>query len=190
MDFRGLRRSVLAFLRPDPLTRSLANRIFGRPSADQFNWVGQHREELALLGVECPQWLPFLKYASRGRHLHPLRQLQRDLEQAGITPGGWASLPDRGIAAMDDAVDFAWICNAHEVIAAYANLLEQMEVSGQPHRVFTALVVSAAAKGMADFDPAVLEGRPTWFWRALWVEFEARATDDDCETLVAELARA
>ncbi|MEO7742108.1 MAG: HIRAN domain-containing protein [Usitatibacter sp.] len=61
VDFEALRECLIAHLVPDPLARSLANRIFSpSPKASEFNWVCERVEALALLAVDAPRMVPYV----------------------------------------------------------------------------------------------------------------------------------
>jgi hypothetical protein len=61
VDFEALRDQLVTHLAPDPLARSLANRIFApSPAAAEFNWVCGRVEALALLAVDAPRMVPYL----------------------------------------------------------------------------------------------------------------------------------
>lgn len=68
VDFAALREQLLVHLAPDPLTRSLAQRIFApSPDAAEFNWVCARASSLTILAVEAPRMLPFLHLLQRNR---------------------------------------------------------------------------------------------------------------------------
>lgn len=89
VDFDALRQQLLAHLNPDPLARSLANRIFApSPETTEFNWVCDRLGKLALLAVEAPRMVPFLhllKADARATELASVEDLVSRLK--ALVPG-------------------------------------------------------------------------------------------------------
>ncbi len=89
VDFDALRQQLLAHLNPDPLARSLANRIFApSPETPEFNWVCDRLGKLALLAVEAPRLVPFLHLLqadSRATELSSVEELVSRLKE--LAPG-------------------------------------------------------------------------------------------------------
>lgn len=78
VDFEALRGQLLAHLVPDPLARSLANRIFApSPEAWEFNWVCGRVEALALLAVDAPRMVPYLHLLFADREAAEARSAER-----------------------------------------------------------------------------------------------------------------
>ena len=78
VDFDAMRAQLLAHLAPDPLARSLANRIFApSPEVSEFNWVCARLEALALLAVESPRMLPYLHLLQADRQSSPAASAQQ-----------------------------------------------------------------------------------------------------------------
>jgi hypothetical protein len=159
VDWRRLRRAVLAFLAPDPLIYALTRRVFegSRAGIDDFNWVARHERELSLVALEHPRLLPFLQYTS-GKEGALMPQLDRWLASAGLTPSARRKLERWGygpFALVGEAEVFA---EGVELIASYANLLDRLQVEDVPPEMFSRL--AQVAKPSA----------PDWFHRALLAE--------------------
>lgn len=184
-----LRRSVLAFLAPEPLGRSLANRIFNDPSADAFNWVCEREAAIALVAVEHPAMLPFLRVAHEDDEMRragdPLAELQRGLLGRGLEPGAWKRLERwtfEPFARLEGQVP------AEHAVVQFANLLHRLDVKRAPSMLFTHLAFEAGVQG----DPATLdfERHPDWFLRALLREAGQCEGDDRADSLRDEVRMA
>lgn len=173
-DLDGLRRMALDFLAPDPLARSLANRIFGAPpSAEAFNWVCERVSALSLCAVEQPAMLPLLRILQDDRTAKaaadPLPALHELLVAKGMEPAPWKKLPRWGFGAYE-ALGEAW-CKPVP-IARFANLLHRLEVQGPPPREFVLHALHAAYYRAGPNAQLVFERHPPWFLRALLREAE------------------
>lgn len=89
VDFEALREQLLAHLAPDPLARSLANRIFApSPEAAEFNWVCGRVEALALLAVDAPRMVPYLHLLPADREAAEARSAERLVSRLkALVPG-------------------------------------------------------------------------------------------------------
>lgn len=175
VDPEALRKPALAFLAPEPLARSLTNRIFGpgAPAAG-FNWTCEHTPAIALIGVEQPAMLPFLRVVQDDRRFRvaadPLAALEACLAEAGIEPAAWKALPRWGFATIE-ALGEAWWKPIP--LARMANLLLHLEVASPPPPAFAPLALQAAYFRQPQGARLDLERHPRWFMRALLRAAEA-----------------
>ena len=89
VDFEALREQLLSQLLPDPLARSLANRIFApSPEGAQFNWVCARLEALALLAVDAPRMLPYLHLLQADGESSPAASAEQLLKRLMILNPG------------------------------------------------------------------------------------------------------
>ncbi|HWH40713.1 MAG TPA: hypothetical protein VNU21_12800, partial [Usitatibacter sp.] len=168
-DFEPLRRKVLEFLAPEPLARSLANRIFGAPPpADAFNWVCDRASALTLCAVEQPAMLPFLRMVQEDKTMaqaaDPLAALHERLLAEGLEPAAWKKLPRWGFAAFESLGETWWKPGA---LARFANLLHGLGVEAPPPPTFMRYALQAALHRTGPDAPLELDRYPHWFMRAL-----------------------
>ena len=177
VDFEALRKAALEFLAPDPLARSLANRIFGAsPSAEAFNWVcGRAFTAIALCAVEHPTMLPFLRIVHGDKRMNaaidPLAALRERLIDEGLTPAAWNKLAGWGFGAFEPLGE-AWLKPIP--VARFANLLQRLEVNDPPRRGFAAFALTAALHRVQPNAKLDFERHPLWFMRALLREASSR----------------
>jgi hypothetical protein len=179
-----------SFAPPPLLVRSLANRVFGpaAPADDAVEWVQLHVEALALVGVELPAMLPFLRIVAADKRAslaeEPLAILREMLFGAGILPEAWKRLPRWG---FDTFRGLGGAPAAPVRIARFANLLFRLGVTGPPPRHFAMYGFALAlhrAPPHAGFD---LERHPLWFLRALLRAVEAVTGPEGHTALRADL---
>lgn len=173
----------------DLLVRSLVNRVFGpTPPEGAHEWVGQRVEAIALVGVEQPGMLPFLRIVARDRHAsghpEPLAALRGELLANGLEKAAWKWLPRWEFDAFRN-LD-GWL--APIPVALLANLLFHMGVHTPPSPHLVKYVRSAALY-RCDSRPLDFERHPRWFMRALLQGVAATVTRDQHEELEAELPR-
>lgn len=178
VDFEALRKAALEFLAPDPLARSLANRIFGAaPHAPAFDWVCGRAAAIALCAVEQPAMLPFLRIVEDDKDMKaaadPLAALLQGLLAEGLELAAWKRLPRWGFGAFE-AMGEAW-CKPIPV-ARFANLLLRLEVQAPPPRDFVLHALEAARYRDEPHAWLDFERHPLWFLRALLRETQ-RAQD-------------
>ena len=178
LDLDALRKTVLDFLAPDPLARSLANRVFASsPSAEAFNWVCGRASAIALCAVEHPGMLPFLRIVqddkAMGASADPLAALHQRLIAEGLEPGAWKKLARWGFGAFEASGEAWW---KPIPLARFANLLHRLDVQASPPRQFVLHALHAALYWREPHDKLDFERHPRWFMRALLREAE-RATD-------------
>ena len=169
VDFEVLRKTALEFLAPNPLARSLANRIFAAPpSSEAFNWVCARVPAIALCAVEHPAMLPFLRicHGEKGLEepLDPLAALHKRLMAEGITPAAWKNLAKWGFDAFA-AIGEAWWKPIP--LARFANLLQKLQVQGPPPRQFIDLAFRAARYRDEPHARLNFERHPLWLMRAM-----------------------
>ncbi len=178
VDFDALRKAAIDFLAPDPLARSLANRIFGGPpAAKAFNWVCERIPALALCAIEQPAMLPFLRIVQDDRKMlaaaDPLAALRERLLAEKLDPAAWRKLARWGFGAFE-AIGEAWWKPIP--LARFARLLHRLEVQAPPPRAFVVLALRAAYHRTPRGAQLDFERHPPWFMRALLRELE-RAND-------------
>lgn len=169
VDLEALRKAAADFLAPDPLARSLANRIFGAPPfAEAFNWVCGRAPALALCAVEQPAMLPFLRIAQDEKAMKaaadPIAALHELLLAKGMEPAAWKKLARWGFGAFE-AMGEAW-CKPVP-IARFANLLHRLEVHEPPPRDFVLHALHAVYYRAGPNAQLAFERHPPWFLRAL-----------------------
>jgi hypothetical protein len=179
VDFEALRKAVLEFLAPDPLARSLANRIFGAAApAEAFNWVCTHVSALALCAVEQPAMLPFLRIVQGDKAMNaacdPLAALCERLAAEGLEPAAWKKLARWGFASFERIGDAWW---KPIPLARFANLLHRLDVQAPPPPDFVRYALLASLHRAERHARLDLERHPPWFLRALLREVE-RARHD------------
>jgi hypothetical protein len=169
LDWNGLRRQVLRYLRPDPLVHSLTRRTFedGIPTLDSFNWVAGRERELSRIAIERPALLPFLQLVSGSASGWPLRKFEEALHRAGIKSSARRKLERWGFAPFSAATFFGTAPHPVTLVAHYANLLDRLGIADAPPAMFTELVV----RGL-DFQA------PDWYLQALLKEILALDEDD------------
>ncbi|HET9653122.1 MAG TPA: HIRAN domain-containing protein [Usitatibacter sp.] len=173
IDFEALRKWTLERLAPDPLARSLANRIFeASPSAEAFNWVCAHAPALALCGVEQPEMLPFLRLVQDDKAMQaapdPLAALRERLLAQGIEPTAWKKFARWGFDAFERMGPAWW---KPIPFARFANLLHHLDVQApSPH--FAPYALTAALYDLPTQARLDFERHPLWFMRALLREVE------------------
>ena len=182
LDYHLLRRSVLEALKPDPLIRSLANRIFGvRTSVAQFNWVTEHLEALSLAAIEHPRLMPFIRYVERDAGARasadPLRALRSLLADLGVTPAVSACLERWGDTPFWEYSGGTDYFDSLAAVADYATLLHHVEAGDVVPAHFGMLAAQVALFGTSDPCSPAFIAYPAWFMRALLRE--AEAIDDD-----------
>ena len=168
-DGEPLRKAVLEFLAPDPLARSLANRIFGAPpAAESFNWVCDRASVLTLCAVEQPAMLPFLRIVQEDNAMaeapDPLAALHERLLAEGLEPAAWKKLARWSFAAFEAIGKTWWKPGA---IACFANLLHRLDAQAPPPPNFMRYALQAALHRTGPQAPLELERYPDWFMRAL-----------------------
>lgn len=156
------------------LVRSLANRIFGAPPRERaIDWVKGRVEAVALVGVELPAMLPFLRIVEADPDARsapdPLAALRELLDDAGIEPNAWKRLPRWGFAAFERLEHNP----APDRIADFANLLLGLDVQGAPPAAFAEYADLALCAYWPEFEYTDL---PLWFMRALLKAVEGVAT--------------
>lgn len=174
-DFEPQRRAVLAFLAPDPLARSLANRAFDHaPSAELFNWVCTRIEPIALVGVERSAMLPFLRMAFADARMaaaaDPLAALHERLAAAGIEPAAWRKLHRWGFGPFA-MIDGGWL--KEYPVARLANCFHRLSVQAPPPPLFAVLAIDAALHRLPPNAKLDFERHPAWFMRSLLNAAEA-----------------
>lgn len=189
-DFEALRRAVLAFLAPDPLARSLANRTFDNaPSAEMFNWVCERAAPIALAAVERPAMLPFLRMAFADTRMaaaaDPLAALHERLVAAGIGPAAWRKLHRWGFGPFAQ-MDAAWL--KEFPVARLANLFHRLGVQAPPPPLFAVLAIEAALHRLAPNAKLDFERHPAWFTRSLLKAAEAAREPSQQGALRSELS--
>ena len=175
VDLDGLRKAALDFLAPDPLARSLANRIFTTPaSCEAFNWVAHRASAIALCAVERPAMLPFLRIAQDDVAIKaaadPLSALRHRLLSEGLEPAAWKKLACWGFGAFEGMGE-AW-CKPIPV-ARFANLLHRLEVKISPPYDFALHALRVALHRAQPNATLDFERHPPWFMRALLREVES-----------------
>ena len=177
VDLDTVRKAALDFLAPDPLARSLANRIFPMASCDAFNWLCNRVSAIALCAVEQPAMLPFLRIVegepSMSTLADPLAALHDHLLADGLEPAAWRKLARWGFGAFE-AMGEAWWKPIP--IARFANLLHRLDVQAPPPRTFVLHALQAARHRDRPYARLDFERHPLWFMRALLHEVE-RARD-------------
>lgn len=159
-----------AWATPHLLVLSLANRIFGPGAAAvQCNWVAEHLRPLALIGVEHPAMLPFLRLVAANWKAaycdDPLEALQRMMLAAGLEPAAWKRLPRWKFAAFRGMPE-AW--RRIPQVAWAANLLFRLGLKEAPPPPFARHAVFFAYYRSEHDDPRLdLERAPLWFMRAM-----------------------
>ena len=176
VDFSAMRRALLEFLAPDPLTRSLANRIFGHGSnADEFNWCGEHREALALAAVEHPGLAPFFRMVYGHPEVDdgadPVGVLEALCVNGGMMPAAWKRLEHWEFEAFEQAAENERCADFQQLVIDHANLLLRLDATKPPPPAFNAFARSA----------------PDWFLRALLRACELLDGDEDEENLRGEV---
>ena len=158
VDWNRLRRAVLGQLAPDPLDVSLTRRIFGgcAPGFREFNWVHRHSPELALVAIENPRLVPFLRIAAANPVDGPLEAFEGLLRDARINASARRKLEVWGYPVFGEALDAALFSDAASLMSKLANALDRLQVRNEPPSVFGALAVRDAK--------AIY---PDWFLRAL-----------------------
>ena len=186
VDFEALRKTALDFLAPDPLARSLANRIFEAPaSAEAFNWVCARVPAIALCAVEHPAMLPYLRICHGEKGLEeqpdPLAALHKRLVAEGIAPSAWKGLARWGFEAFHAIGDAWW---KPIPLARFANLLQKLQVQGPPPPQFVDLALRAARYRDEPHARLDFERHPLWFMRAMLRELEEGEADPTTPALV------
>lgn len=151
------------------LLRSLGNRIFGGPvPGEASGWLQAHAAALALVGVEKPALLPFLRLVPEDRaaaaHAHPSLALQGVLEAAGIEAGAWRKLTRWGFGSFERLGE-AWVKPIP--IARLANLLLRLDVQEPPPPEFAGHALTLAYHRTDRSARLDFERYPLWFMRAL-----------------------
>lgn len=188
-DFEPQRRAVLAFLAPDPLARSLANRIFDHaPSAEMFNWVCERTAPIALAAVERPAMLPFLRTAFEDNGMaaaaDPLAALHERLAAAGIEPAAWRKLHRWGFGPFA-GMDAGWL--KEFPVARLANCFHRLGVQAPPPPLFAVLAIDAALHRLPPNAKLNFERHPAWFMRSLLKAAEAAPQSSQQAALRDEL---
>jgi hypothetical protein len=187
IPFEALRQGALRFLAPDPLARSLTNRVFGNgATVDKFNWVGRRVASIALCAVEHPGMLPFLRLVpghDAGAR-DPLATLHQRLTEEGLEPAAWKSLPRWGFSTFE-ALPPNW--RTWQPIASLANLLQELELKQPPPREFVPLALTAALHAIEPADEFSFTCRPPWFMRALLRETERAVAQGQLPALKEQL---
>ena len=174
LAFEELRRAALEFLAPDPLARSLTNRIVGpSASAEAFNWVCGRVPAIALCAVEHPGMLPFLRVAFDDKAMKlaadPLAALRERLLHEGLEPAAWKKMDRWGFEAFESLGRASW---QPIPIARFANLLHRLGVKLPPPDAFAGLALEAAMHRLPPNHPLDFERHSLWFMRALLDETE------------------
>lgn len=176
------------FAAPPVLVRSLANRIFGSPPpAGATEWVAARAAALALVGIEHPAILPFLRVVACDktafRSSDPVATLQGMLLGAGMEENAWKRLERWGYSAFRalgaDVMDPA-------CIARYANLLLRMDLLAPPPPEFAAVAFAMGRHRSRIGAPPDLERLPTWLLRGALEALLALASPDEHAGLVAD----
>lgn len=156
-----------AFASTPVLVRSLANRIFGAaPPPKMLEWVGERAEAIALVGVEHPALLPFLRIVAADAFAsvepQPVAALKALLDAARIEPGAWRRLCRWGLASFA-SLGAAFLDPV--AVARYANFLLHLGLEAPPADLAAAVLAMARyrAPPSAFLD---LERQPMWFMRA------------------------
>jgi hypothetical protein len=188
-NFDDVRQAALAFLAPDPLARSLSNRVFGPgAAAESFNWLGRRTAAVALCAVDHPGMLPFLRLARHEITMKfypdPLASLHAGLMREGLEPAAWKALPRWGFPAFAALGESR---SSPAVIAGFANLLHRIEPKAAVTAKFAAIALHAVfhrnpAEGDIDF-----HRHPAWFMRALLRETERAEAARTLEALEEDL---
>jgi hypothetical protein len=170
VHWNRLRRTLLEFLAPDPLTYSLTRRIFDdwRPGLDCFNWVGRHIRELALVAIDRPGMLPFLQHVDKLSSGSLLENFRSEMENAGMSPSAFRKLESWGHGCFAAAMESPF-ADWKEVMVRVANLLDRLRVQGECPPTLGQI----ATYGDGQFPP-------DWFMRAALVEVR-RLEDEDPE---------
>lgn len=150
------------------LVQSLARRVFGLPfGPSESAWVESHAASIALVGVERPAYLPFLRLVfARGGDLaaDPPAALKAMLAAEGMDPAAYRHLGHWRFNVFEEAgpegADAA-------SVAALATLLLQLEVVGSAPTDFVALVASLGRYRLPAGSRLDLARLPPWFTRAL-----------------------
>jgi hypothetical protein len=179
LDFDTLRKAALEFLAPDPLARSLANRVFSTsPSTEAFNWVCDRVPAIALCAVEHPGMLRFLRICHGEKGLEdspdPLLALRQRLEKEGISPAAWRNLAEWRFTAFE-ALGAAWWKPIP--VARFANLLQRLQAE-EPPPEFAELALRAALHQAAPNAKLNFERHPLWFMRALLRELDSEVGEN------------
>ena len=164
----------VAFQPSGMLLRSLGRRIFdGPPPEYAIEWIHARVAALALVGVERPGLLPFLKFvpgrAEAAGHDDPVAALEGILRAAGIEPGALKRLALWGFRSFE-GLGARWVKPAP--IASLANLLLRLDVQARPPPGFAEYALRLALHGLPEPPPVPDFGRhPLWFMRALFRAF-------------------
>ena len=176
IDFRALRRSLLAFLDLDRLTLSVANRVFPNQwvQGADFNWVGRNHRALALVAIERPRLLPFLSILPRDRDLashEPIALVEEMFVAAGMERAAFRHLETWGSEAFDAAAARVECADYRALVAEIANALHRLGVREKPPELFMEIVgVELEELGGRRRRPLLGGCLPEWYLRALYQE--------------------
>ena len=160
VDWNRLRRLIAKRLQLDPLAAALTRRVFeGEPlKVERFHWAASNQRELALVAIEHPGLLPFMRLMTH-RDDGFVKGFDELLRERGITPGARAKLERWGYAPFDAAFEEIRTHDAYETVAQLGNAFDRIGTPAEPAAAFGALTARA-----------LQAGAPDWFLRAMWEE--------------------